>query len=126
MTLRIRDSAHNKLDRVTAAMFGSDPPKYTYLGKEPGTDVFTRNITRGPRELTPIGTSLHQAYLVQVSQPGTWNDCGRIFAMHQRHNKFRPVDLQSYEVGCFTRAVIVDENVELFLRTQVGGHECLD
>ncbi|MBW0284396.1 hypothetical protein ATN38_32170 [Rhodococcus sp. FH8] len=49
-------------------MFGSDPPKYTYLAKELGTDVFTRVTSRGPRELTPTGTSLHHLVLAKIDR----------------------------------------------------------
>ena len=52
----ITDSAHCKLDGDAAAMFGDRPTQIhrecTYLTKALGTDVFTRDTSRRPRELT--------------------------------------------------------------------------
>ncbi|EEN87090.1 hypothetical protein RHOER0001_1679 [Rhodococcus erythropolis SK121] len=49
-------------------MFGSDPPKRSDLVKGLGTDVFTRDISRGPRELTPTGTSLQHLVLANIDR----------------------------------------------------------
>lgn len=69
---RFADSAHCKLDGDAAAMFGVRPTQirreYTYLAKALGTDVFTRDTSHGPRQLTPTGSSLYHLVRANIDR----------------------------------------------------------
>ena len=46
--------------------------------------------------------------------------------MHKSHEKVSTVDPYADEVGRFSGAIIVNEDVERLSLLQMSGHECLD